>query len=111
MQNYFLSIPNDELPEERAIHDVEAKLKVRVFEKAKSIFAPKKGEKRFFITSGKKTIAFETEGYSKHRQLAILQMIAWYCLYCGMPDASIHPNWPLNYLTGSVAGKKKALGV
>jgi hypothetical protein len=108
MQNYFLSIPNDELPEEQAIHDRDTRLKLRVFNKASSVLAPKKGEVRYFITSGESIVAFETEGFRKHGQVAILQMIAWYCLYRGMPDAAIHNNWPLSYLSEKIAGKKRA---
>jgi hypothetical protein len=94
MQNYLLSIPGDTL-KGGVIHDPNTKLKVKVFSRMKSTFTPKKGEIRYFVTDGKKTVAFETEGYQKHRQLLILQMIAWYCMYLGLLEAQIHPNWPL----------------
>jgi hypothetical protein len=108
MQNYFLTIPNDELMEDMTIHDLDEKLKVRVFDKAKSVFGPKKGEVRYFITAGDNIIAFETEGYNRQRQLNILNMIAWYCLYSNMPDAQIHESWPLHYLSQKTANKKQA---
>jgi hypothetical protein len=106
MQNYFLTIPNDELMEDVAIHDPSEKLKVRVFDKAKSISGPKKGEMRYFITAGTSIIAFETDGYNKQRQLHILHMIAWYCLYHQLPNAQIHESWPLSYLAQKTANKK-----
>jgi hypothetical protein len=96
MHNYLLSISNDEvLKASTAIHDPETKLKVKIFARLKSTFEPKKGEVRYFITAGDKTIAFETEGYKKHRQLLILQMISWYCVYLGLFEAQIHANWPM----------------
>lgn len=94
MQNYLLSISGDAL-KGGIIHDPKTKLKVRVFEKIKSTFTPKKGEIRYFVTDGEKTLAFETDGYQRHRQLLILQMIAWYCMYLGLLEAQIHPNGPL----------------
>jgi hypothetical protein len=95
MQNYLLSISNREVLEDSAIHDPETKLKVNIFDRLKSTFKPKKGEVRYFITAGNETIAFETEGYKKHRQLLILQMISWYCVYLGLLEAQIHANWPM----------------
>lgn len=94
MQNYLLSIPGDTL-KGGIIHDPKTKLKLRVFNKIKSTFTPEKGEIRYFVTAGKKTVAFETVGYQRHRHLLILQMIAWYCMYLGLLEAQIHPNWPL----------------
>jgi len=94
MQNYLLSISNNEVLKDGTIHDPNSKLKVRVFDTLKSKFKPSKGEVRFFVTAGDETIAFETQGYKKHRQLHILQMISWYCMYLGLIEAQIHTNWP-----------------
>lgn len=93
MQNYLLSIPNDTM-RGGIIHDPQTKLKVRV-KRIRSSFTPKKGEVQYFVTSGKKTMAFETVGYQRHRQLLILQMIAWYCVYLGLFEPQIHANLPL----------------
>ena len=96
MENYLLTLPNDEVLEDGTIHDPDTKLKVRIFDGIKSKFKPKKGEVRYFVTAGNETIAFETDGYQKkHRQLLILHMIAWYCMYLGLLEAQIHANWPL----------------
>jgi hypothetical protein len=94
MQNYLLSIPNDGV-KGGIIHDPKSKLKVRVINRIKSTFTPKKGEVQYFVTAGKKTMAFETVGYQRHRQLLILQMIAWYCVYLGLLEAQIHSTLPL----------------
>ena len=94
MLNYLLSISKDEVLKDGTIHDPDTKLKVNVLDTLKSSFKPNKGEVRYFITSGNETIAFETEGYKKHRQLLILQMISWYCIYSGLLEAQIHANWP-----------------
>lgn len=95
MSNYLLSISNDEVLKDSTIHDPKTKLKVRVFDALKSTFKPSKGEVRYFVTAGKETIAFETSGYKQHRQLLILHMISWYCMYLGLLEAQIHANWPL----------------
>lgn len=94
MQNYLLSIPGDAM-KGGTIHDPKTKLKVRVFSRIRSTFTPKKGEVQYFVTAGEKTMAFETVGYRRHRQILILQMIAWYCMYLGLLEAQIHSNLPL----------------
>ena len=95
MLNYLISIPKGGALKKETIHDPESKLKIKVVDLLKSKFIPKKGEVRYFVTAGKKTLAFETEGYNnKHRNLLILQMISWYCIYLGWLEAKIHPNWP-----------------
>ena len=94
MINYLVSISNGTSKKE-TIHDPESKLKIKVFNLLKSTFTPKKGEVQYFVTAGKETIAFETDGYNnKHRTLLILQMISWYCVYLGLFEAQIHANWP-----------------
>jgi len=95
MANYLLSIANNETPKSGVIHDPCSKLKVRVYNSLKSKFKPSKGEVRFFVTAGKETIAFETKGYKKHKELLILHMISWYCVYLGLLEAQIHANWPM----------------
>ncbi len=95
MPNYLLSISKSEALKDGTIHDPKSKLKVKVIDLLKSRFTPSSGEKRFFVTSGNETLAFETKGYKKHRELLILQMIAWYCIYLGLIEAQIHANWPL----------------
>jgi hypothetical protein len=92
--NYLISIHQDDPSKKEVIHDPESKLKVKVFNLIKSTFTPKKGEVQFFVTAGKKTFAFETEGFKKHRELLILQMISWYCVYLGLFEAQIHSTWP-----------------
>ena len=94
MANYLLAISNDEALKAGTIHDPVSKLKVKVFNLLRSTFKPSKGEVRFFVTSGSKTLAFETQGYKKHRELLILQMISWYCVYLGLLEPRIHANWP-----------------
>ena len=94
MVDYLISIPISEKVENETIHDRESKLKVRVFDLLKSKFTPHKGEKRFFVTDGKKTLAFETQGYNKHQVVLILHMISWYCIYLGLMEAQIHATWP-----------------
>jgi hypothetical protein len=110
MKNYMLSIPiNDDL-RDGTIHDLNSKLKVRIFDRIKSPFAAVKGEIRYYVTIADKIIAFQTEGYHKHRQLVILQMISWYCVYRGMLEACIHPDWPLNFaVAGNMPNKKGAV--
>jgi hypothetical protein len=95
MSNYLLSIANNAPLKDSVIHDPSTKLKVRVYNRIKSTFKPSKGEVRFFVTAGKKTIAFETKGYQKHREILILHMISWYCVYLGLLEAQIHANWPM----------------
>lgn len=97
MQNYLLSISNNEALKDGIIHDPNTKLKVKVIDLLKSTFIPSEGEVSFFVTAGNETIAFETRGYKKHRQLLILQMISWYCLYLGLMEAHIHESWPEKY--------------
>ena len=94
MLNYLVSISNGSSKKE-TIHDPESKLKIKVFNLLKSTFTPKQGEVQYFVTAGNETIAFETDGYThKHRNLLILQMISWYCVYLGLLEAQIHANWP-----------------
>jgi len=95
MLNYLLSIANTETLNNGTIHDPATKLKVKVKGLIKSAFTPCKGEVCFFVTTGDETIAFETQGYKHHRQLLILQMISWYCIYKGLFEAKIHTNQPL----------------
>ena len=80
MQNYLLSINQNNTPTDAVIHDPGSKLKVKVCDLLRSTFSPSSGERRFFVTAGDETFAFETRGYKKHRELHILQMIAWYCM-------------------------------
>lgn len=94
MSNYLISISNKEAAKDGTIHDPGSKLKVKAFDLVKSSFKPRKGEVRFFVTAGDDTLAFETKGYKRHRQLLILQMISWYCLYLGLIEAQIHPTLP-----------------
>ena len=94
MQNYLLAIPNDPDYNAGTIHDPKSKLKIKVFDTLNSRFTPSKGEVRFSVTSANRTIEFETEGYKKHWELLILQMISWYCIYLGLIEAQIHYNWP-----------------
>jgi hypothetical protein len=95
MSNYLISIANNEAVKNGTIHDPESKLKVKVYNLLKSRFKPSKGEVRFFVTAGKETLAFETKGYKRHRELLILQMISWYCIYLGLIEARIHASLPL----------------
>jgi hypothetical protein len=94
MLNFLISIGKNGLSKKETIHDPESKLKIRVFELFKSQLNPQKGEIRYFVTAGNETLAFETEGYHKHQNSLILQMIAWYCVYLGLLEAQIHSNWP-----------------
>ncbi len=94
MSNYLISISKNEEPHDGTIHDMRSKLKVKAFNTIQSKSAPSKGEVRFFVTAGDETLAFETRGYKKHRQLLVLQMISWYCMYLGLIEAQIHTNWP-----------------
>ena len=95
MFNFLISIPKNGAFKKETIHDPESKLKIKVFDRLISKPAPAKGEVRYFVTAGDETLAFETEGYTKkHRNLLILQMISWYCVYLGLLEAQIHANWP-----------------
>ena len=95
MSNYMISIANAEALKDGTIHDPRSKLKVKAFDLLKSRFKPQKGEIQFFVTAGGDTLAFETEGYQRHRQLLILQMISRYCIYLGLMEARIHSTWPV----------------
>ncbi len=94
MLNFLVSIGKSGASKKETIHDPESKLKIRVFDLFKGNLDPQKGEIRYFVTADNATLAFETEGYSKHQNSLILQMIAWYCVYLGLLEARIHSNWP-----------------
>lgn len=94
MSKYMISIPCNDTPKVGTIHDPGTKLKVKAFDLLKSGFKPSKGEKMFFVTAAHEKLAFETRGYSKHKNLLILQMIAHYCVYLGLFEAQIHAKWP-----------------
>ena len=95
MLNFLISIHKNGTLKKGTIHDPESKLKIKVFDLLKSKLTPKKGEIRYFVTAGNERLAFETVGYNtKHRNLLILQMISWYCMYVGLMEARIHANWP-----------------
>jgi hypothetical protein len=95
MSNYLIAISETQNATAATIHDSKSKLKVKAFDLVRSKFNPRKGEVRFFVTAGKETLAFETEGYKKHRQLLFLQMISWYCMYLGLFEAQIHATLPV----------------
>jgi putative NADPH-quinone reductase len=97
MSNYLISISQNQALKDGTIHDPNSKLKVKAFDLLKSRFKPRKGEVRFFVTAGAETMAFETLGYNKHRQLLILQMISSYCIYLGLIEAQIHSTLPLAF--------------
>jgi hypothetical protein len=92
--NFFISVTKNGCDKKDTIHDPISKLKVKVFDPIKSKLIPRKGEIRFFVTAGAETLAFETEGYKRHRELLILEMISRYCVYLGLFKAQIHPAWP-----------------
>lgn len=95
MSNYLISISdNSDSTEKEVIHDPHSKLKVKVFDLLQSKFKPSKGEVQYFVTAGRKQLAFQTVGYKKQRQLLILQMIARYCVYLGLIEAQIHSSLP-----------------
>ncbi|WP_374950910.1 hypothetical protein [Mucilaginibacter sp.] len=94
MANYMISISNADAAGDGIIHDTRSKLKVKAFDLLRSRFKPSRGEVSFFVTAGNETLAFETEGYKKHRQLLILQMISRYCVYLGLLEAQIHSSIP-----------------
>lgn len=97
MSNYLISISKNETLNDGIIHDPTSKLKVKAFDLIKDRFKPSKGEMRFFVTAGEETLAFETRGYNKHRQLLILQMISYYCIYLGLIEAQIHSSLPVHF--------------
>ncbi|WP_462266130.1 hypothetical protein [Mucilaginibacter sp.] len=97
MSNYFISLNRNAALKTGIIHDPSTKLKVKVVNLLKSKFVPKKGEVSFFVTAGNETLAFETKGYKRHRELLILHMVAWYCLYLGLMEAQIHSTLPSLY--------------
>jgi len=94
MLSYLISFRKNGADKREIIHDPESKLKIRVIDETKSDVPPKKGEVQYFVTAGDKTLAFQTEGYKKHRTILILHMIAWYCVYLGLMEAQIHASWP-----------------
>ena len=79
---------------EVATHDAKSKLKVKAFDLVNSTYTPNKDEVQFFVTAGQQKLGFETQGYKKHRELLVLHMISCYCVYLGLLEARIHPNWP-----------------
>jgi hypothetical protein len=95
MSNYLISISGNEAIKDGTIHDPGSKLKIKAFDLLKSRFKPSKGEVRFFVTAGPEVIAFETKGYKRQRELLILHMISWYCIYLGLIEAQIHSTLPL----------------
>jgi hypothetical protein len=96
MTNYLISISSTEAEKSGVIHDPSSKLKIKAFDVLRSKFKPSAGERRFFVKANDEVLAFETKGYKKHRELLILQMISWYCVYLGLLEARIYPNWPQN---------------
>jgi len=92
--NYFISLLEDEAVSRNVIHDPITKLKIKVIDLLKSKFKPSKGEVQYFVTCGNKKLAFETQGYNRHRNLLILHMIAMYCVYLGLLDAHIQATQP-----------------
>ena len=95
MLNYLISISNDDHRCDATIHDANSKLKVFAFDMLVAGSTPTKGEIRFFVTSGCQQLVFETKGFKGHRQLLVLQMISWYCLYLGLVQAQIHTALPM----------------
>ena len=98
MSNYMISISNADLTGDGVIHDPHTKLKVKAIDMLKSRFKPRHGEVQFFVTAGTESLAFETQGYKKHRELLILQMISRYCAYLGLFEAQIHTTWPNQFV-------------
>jgi hypothetical protein len=94
MSNYLISIAKNDALTTGIIHDLNNKLKVKAFDLVNSNYTPNKKEVQFFVTAGNKKLAFETQGYKKHRKLLVLHMISCYCVYLGLLEAQIHPNWP-----------------
>ncbi|MDB5029660.1 hypothetical protein [Mucilaginibacter sp.] len=95
MDNYMISISKTESLTAGTVHDSKSKLKVKAFDILRPSIKPRKGEVRFFVTGGQQTLAFETQGYKKHRQILVLQMISRYCMYLGLLEAQIHSTLPL----------------
>ncbi|WP_214070272.1 hypothetical protein [Mucilaginibacter sp. dw_454] len=95
MSNYLISIPQSQTKVTATIHDQKSNLKVKAVKLATLTYKTAKGEVSFFVTIGKKILAFETKGYNKHRQLLILQMISCYCMYMGWVEAQIHATLPV----------------
>jgi len=94
MSNYLISISKNDALNDGTIHDAKSKLKVKAFDLVKSTYTPNKDEVQFFVTAGQQKLGFETQGYKKHRELLVLHMISCYCVYLGLLEARIHPNWP-----------------
>jgi len=95
MTGYLISTKVNGTTSADTIHDTESKLRVKAINLLNSVFTPSKGEVRFFVTAGNAKIAFETQGYRRHRQDLILHMISWYCAYAGwLETAVIHPTRP-----------------
>lgn len=94
MLNYLISIAKTGTLKKETIHDPKSKLKIKVVDIQRSSFIPQKGEVQYFVTAGNETLAFETEGFKKHRTLLILQMISWYCVYLGLIAPQIHTQSP-----------------
>ena len=94
MSNYLISISKNDTLNDGTIHDAKSKLKVKAFDLVKSTYTPNKDEVQFFVTAGQHKLAFETQGYKKHREPLVLHMISCYCVYLGLLEARIHPNWP-----------------
>lgn len=95
MSTYLLSLSTNAAKQLGTIHDPDTKLKVTVTDLLLSPFKSSKGEVCFYVTDGAMQLAFETQGYSRHRKVLILQMIAWYCHYLGLQEAKIHSTLPL----------------
>ncbi len=94
MLNYLISTTKSGTDKKGTIHDPKSKLKIKVVDLLRSQFKPRRGEVRYFVTAGNQTLAFETDGYNKHKTLLILHMISWYCVYLGLIEAQIHSTWP-----------------
>ncbi|MBW4891319.1 hypothetical protein KXQ82_16445 [Mucilaginibacter sp. HMF5004] len=94
--NYLISISESGASKKQTIHDTESKLKIGVVDLVKASFKPKKGELHYYVSAGGSDmlLAFETEGYKKHKNLLVLDMIARYCVYLGFGEAIIHSTLP-----------------
>jgi len=90
MSGFLISIAGNRGANNGTIHDPEQQLKVKAIDLVDSNFKPSKGEVRYFVTAGSKKLAFETQGYKRHKKLHILTMIAQYCVYLGLFEAQIH---------------------
>ncbi len=93
---YLISIAKNGGSQCEVIHDTESKLKIGVFDRIKSGRKPKKGEVQYYVSdkTADVVLAFETQGYKKHKNLLILDMIARYCIYLGFGEAIIHSTFP-----------------